>query len=146
MRPPKLILLILISALALVSTIVLAADKEAVQTGFTLPPGTLDAKSLEELFVNKTVESLTAVQGRVSLSYYDPNGEVRQLRLGEKRFGHWRITEDSRICLQMEESREKCRIIVKEKGGYKKYIVKKNGEHQHIISYRAFKPGNPLGL
>jgi hypothetical protein len=146
MRLLQLLLLTLVAAIALLAPIVLAADTPPEQTTLTLPPGTLNAQEIEALFIGKTVESTTAVQGRVSLSYYDPNGEVRQLRLGEKRLGRWRISADGRICLQMEESREKCRIIVKEKGGYKKYIVKKNGDHQHTISYRAFKPGNPMGL
>ena len=41
----------------------------------------------------------------------------------------------------MEDLQEKCRIIVKEDGEFKKYIVKKNGQHQHSVSYRKFTPG-----
>jgi hypothetical protein len=41
----------------------------------------------------------------------------------------------------METLGEKCRIIVKEGDEYKKYIVKKNGHHQHSVSYRNFAPG-----
>ncbi|PNU21785.1 hypothetical protein C2E25_00720 [Geothermobacter hydrogeniphilus] len=111
-----------------------------------LPVGTLNGEQIRLLFADKTVESITAVKHRVSLTYYAPNGDVRQLRKGIKRFGHWRVTKNGRMCLQMEGLREKCRIIVKENGTYKKYIVKKNGRHQHTVTYRSFKPGNPLGL
>ncbi len=111
-----------------------------------LPAGTLTAGQVLTLFSGKTVSSVTAVRKRVSLSYYDPGGEVRQSRKGTKRFGRWRVTEHGRICLQMEQLREKCRIIVMENGEYKKYIVKKNGNHQHTVTYPHFWDGNPFGL
>jgi len=111
-----------------------------------LPPGTLTAQELLKLFSNQTVVSATAVRERGSVSYYDPNGELRQQRLDVTRHGRWRVTEDARICLQMEDLPEKCRIVVLENGVYKKYIVKKNGEHQHSVTYLSFRKGNPLGL
>lgn len=116
------------------------------QPEIVLPAGTLSSEEVLALFKDQTVYSVTAAQGRESVSYYDPNGEVRQMRNGVKRTGTWRVTKNGRICLQMEDLPEKCRIIVKEKGTYKKYIVKKNGEHQHSVSYPAFRDGNPLGL
>jgi hypothetical protein len=87
------------------------------------------------------VESVTAKQGRTSLSYYSPEGKVEQLRNGVMRRGTWRVSNSARICLQMENLQEKCRIIVKEGNEYKKYIVKKNGDHQHSVSYRKFMQG-----
>ncbi len=111
-----------------------------------LPAEALTSAELLELFNNRTVYSVTAAQGRESVGYYDASGEVRQLQNGVKRTGRWRVTDNGRICLQMESLPEKCRIIVKEQGTYKKYIVKKNGEHQHSVSYPAFRDGNPLGL
>lgn len=117
------------------------ADKLAA-----LPDGTLSATELRSLFSGRTVEAVTAAHGRESSSYYDPNGEVRQQRLGQTRRGHWRVTEDHRICLQMEDLPEKCRIVVHEQGEYRKYILKKNGRHQHTVTYRLFHPGNRLGL
>jgi len=122
------------------------AEEAEIKSKVTMPPGTLDSDEISVLFNNKTVYSITAVRGRESVSYYDSNGEVRQMRNGVKRTGHWRVTEKGRICLQMEDLPEKCRIIVKEKGIYKKYIVRKNGEHQHSVTYQAFRNGNPLGL
>lgn len=122
----------------------IAADEE--DPTVALPAGTLNAVELFQLFSDRTVESVTAVQGRESTSYYDPNGQVRQLRLGQVRKGRWRVTASSRICLQMEDLPEKCRIVVKEQGTFHKYIVKKNGRHQHTITYSRFLPGNPLGL
>ena len=117
----------------------LAADPQEF-----LPAGTLNAEQLVELFSGKTVESVTAVRERVSLTYYAPNGNLLQSRKGLTRTGRWRVTDDARICLQMEDLPEKCRIIVNESGIYKKYIVKKSGQHQHSVTYRSFREGNLL--
>ncbi len=69
------------------------------------------------------------------------------MRSGQKRLGHWRVNANGRICLQMEESEEKCRIIVKEAdGSYQKYIVKKSGDHEASVGYRKFVDGNPGNL
>jgi len=62
------------------------------------------------------------------------------------RCGHWRVTKNDRLCLRMEDLPEKCRIVVAENGGYKKYIVRKNGKHQPTVSYLSFLEGNNLGL
>ncbi len=106
-----------------------------------LPLGTLKKKQVIKLFSGQTVESVTASKSRVSHTYYAPDGSVEQIRNGTKRYGKWRVSSDARICLQMEDRREKCRIIVKQGDEYKKYIVKKNGHHQHSVSYRKFAPG-----
>jgi hypothetical protein len=106
-----------------------------------LPLGSMSREEVLELFSGKTVESVTAVKGRVSRTYYDPNGTVEQLRKGDRRYGKWRVTKNGRICLEMENSVEKCRIMVREGDQVKKYIVKKNGMHQHSVSYRKFTEG-----
>jgi len=106
-----------------------------------LPPGTLKKKAIISLFSDKTVESVTARKRRVSQTYYHPDGNLVQLRNGVKRYGTWRVTKNSRICLQMEGLQEKCRIIVKDGEQYKKYILKKNNHHQHSVSYRKFTTG-----
>ena len=106
-----------------------------------LPRGTLKRKQVIKLFSGQEVESVTASKGRVSISYYNPDGSLEQLRDGMTRLGKWKVNKSSRICLQMEGLEEKCRIIVKEGDEYKKYIVKKNGRHQHSVSYRNFTPG-----
>ncbi|MEA3363749.1 MAG: hypothetical protein U9Q61_10845, partial [Thermodesulfobacteriota bacterium] len=101
-------------------------------------------RAVTRLFSDKTVQSVTVRKGRVSLTYYDPNGTLEQLRDGTKRYGSWRVTKNGRICLAFEGSREKCRIIVKEGKLFKKYIVKKNGQHQYVVRYRQFLPGKQL--
>jgi len=113
----------------------------AVSNSPLLPEGTLKRKKIVELFSGRTVESVTASKGRVSQSYYNPDGTLEQRRNGAKRYGKWRVKKDARMCLQMEDLEEKCRIIVEEDGAIKKYIVKKNGRHQHSVSYRIFTPG-----
>jgi len=106
-----------------------------------LPLGTLNEKEVIKLFSGQTVESVTASKSRLSHTYYASDGSVEQIRNGTKRYGKWRVRSDARICLQMEDLSEKCRIIVKEGDEYKKYIVKKNGHHQHSVSYRNFSKG-----
>lgn len=106
-----------------------------------LPLGTLKKKQIIKLFSGQTVESVTVSKSRVSHTYYATDGTVEQLRNGAKRYGKWRVRNDARVCLQMEDRGEKCRIIVKEGDDYKKYIVKKNGHHQHSVSYRKFATG-----
>lgn len=109
-----------------------------------LPQGTLNRKQLKKLFADKTVVSITAKKGRSSSTYYGADGSVTQLRNNQKRYGKWRVTKQGRICLQMEDLKEKCRIIVNEDGVFKKYIVKKNGRHSHSVSYRDFISGKQL--
>jgi len=111
-----------------------------------LPSGTLTAKEVVKLFSDRTVETRTVVKKRESLTYYHPDGEVVQQRNGTTRHGFWRVRKDGRICLQMEELEEKCRIIVRGLGGgYRKYIVRKNGLHQPTVDYLNFVEGNQLG-
>jgi len=109
-----------------------------------LPPGTLNASEVTALFSGQTVESILDKNGRISLTYYNPNGELNQLQDGSKRNGVWRVRDDGRICLTFAGAGEKCRIIVKEGSVYSKYIVKKNGQHERIITYKSFRSGNQV--
>ena len=133
-------------ALLLAIGLLISTSAWAQQTpDVNLPSGTLSSAQVSALFSGKTVETRTVVQKRTSLTYYQPDGEVVQLRDGVKRRGHWRVRKDARICLQMEELREKCRIIVRGLGGgYRKYIVRKNGLHQPTVDYLGFYEGNQL--
>ena len=126
-----------------------ASDKAPTKSmpSVTLPTATLTAKEVKKLFSGRSVESQTVIKQRRSLTYYLPDGEVRQLRNDNKRFGRWRVSKKGRMCLRMETLREKCRIIVREPGGgYRKYIVRKNGDHQPTVDYLQFWDGNESGL
>ena len=112
----------------------------------SLPGNALTSDQLRELFVDKTVKSQTRASGRISDTYYDPSGQVRQLQNGNQRYGHWKISDNGRICLKMAASREKCRIILQQNGEYGKYVVKRSGEHEHVVSYLSFENGNTLGF
>ena len=125
---------------------VFARMKKSLTEGVALPKGTLNAEEVLQLFYDRTVESVTAAQERESRSYYAPNGEVNQYRNDKKRTGKWGVKENGRICLEMEDLPGKCRIIVYENGEYRKYIVKKNGQHIHSVSYPKFRKGNPYHL
>jgi hypothetical protein len=107
-----------------------------------LPPGTLNATEVTVLFSGKSVRSVLDENGRVSLTYYNPNGELRQVRKGNMRSGTWQVNKDGRICLQFEGKKKRCRIIVNEGPNYSKYIVKRDGNHQRIVTYTTFNNGN----
>ena len=107
-----------------------------------LPPGTLKAAEVISLFSGKTVTSVLNENARISQTYYSPDGQLRQLRKGLKRNGIWEVKKNGRICLQFEGRKKKCRIIVKEGPNYNKYIVKRDGNHQWILSYISFRNGN----
>lgn len=111
---------------------------EAVQP----PAGTLDAAAVTALFSGKTVESVLAKTGRISLTYYSPTGELQQLQEGKKRSGKWNVREDGRICLNFPGDDRQCRAIAKEGGVYRKYIVKKDGNHEPVVTYTSFRDGN----
>jgi len=139
-------LLFLLAVVLVAVGMMVVVVPESPAGGVMLPDGTLTSAEVFALFNNRTVTAVTAVRHREGVSYYDPNGEIRQIRDGIKRVGRWRITDSGRICLQMEDLPEKCRIIVKEGKVYKKYIVRKNGVHQHSVTYTRFRKGNPEGL
>lgn len=117
-------------------------EKKSDSAAIMLPAGTLDAASVKALFSGYTVESKLDSSGRVSQTYYNPDGRLRQLQDGAKRDGAWKVRDDGRICLQFGNEREKCRIIVKEGETYVKYLVKKNNMHERVLSYTAFRKGN----
>ena len=143
MRRNILTTISLAACLMLATTALPAQEKARI----TLPSGTLSAAEVGALFKNMTVESRTVVKKRRSRTYYHPDGEVRQLRDGKTRRGFWHVLPNGRICLQMEDLKEKCRIIVREpEGGYRKYIVKKNGQHQPTVDYIEFWKGNPFNI
>lgn len=111
-------------------------------TPVPLPPGALNAAEVTALFSGHTAESVLDSNSRVSLTYYNPNGGLRQLQNGQKRSGVWRVRDNGRICLQLGTEKEKCRIIVKEGTGYAKYIVRKSGQHERVLTYTSFVQGN----
>jgi hypothetical protein len=120
----------------------IAGNKLLELTKSSSPPlEILNKKEIILLFSDKTVESETVRRGRLSMTYYHPDGTLDLLRNGKEYSGAWRVTDKDRMCLNIENSQEKCRIIVKQGSSFSKYIVKKNGKHQQSISYRRFRPG-----
>jgi len=117
-------------------------DKLVKLAGLSSPPlEILDEEEIRDLFAGKTVESETVRRGRVSLTYYNPDGTLELMRNGKVYSGLWRVTKSDRMCLSLEGSKEKCRIIIKQGQTYSKYIVKISGNHQLSIRYRRFSPG-----
>lgn len=139
---PVLLLLGLCAACAPVKTSPTGHSRNKVP----LPVGTLNSTQLHDLFSNRTVDSVTIARGRSTVSFYKPNGELRQRRNGKLRIGQWRITKRGRICLQIEGKKEKCRAVAKQNGRYLKFVIKKDGQHKPVVRYLAFRDGNLLGL
>ena len=101
----------------------------------------LKKEEIIQLFAGNTVESKTVRKGRESLIYYAPDGTLELSRNGRLYSGVWRVTDEDKMCLKIMDSKEKCRIIVKQGETYSKFIVKKNGQHQQSIGYHRFLPG-----
>jgi|GEM_PF-1838653 len=120
-------------------------DDRLEQAKASSPPlERLHKEEIFRLFADKTVESITVRKGRHSLTYYYPNGTLELTRNGRYYNGTWRVTDNDRMCLSLEGSKEKCRIIVRQGSSYSKYIVKLNGKHQKSIRYRIFLAGKRL--
>ncbi|MCB1755864.1 MAG: hypothetical protein KDJ38_10100 [Gammaproteobacteria bacterium] len=101
------------------------------------PSHQLGAAEVRDLFVDHTVTSRNLNTGTKSVSYYDPDGTVRQIRSDRYRTGHWRIRKSGEICLQMERNQESCRFIKLDADNiYRKYRHGDSGL-EPIIVYDA---------
>lgn len=97
----------------------------------------LDAGEVRALFVDHTVTSRNLNTGTVSISYYDPDGSVRQIRNDRQRTGYWRVMQNGLICLQMQSNEESCRVVRLDRDNiYRKYKLSKVGL-QAIVAYDA---------
>ena len=97
----------------------------------------LNAGEVRTLFVDHTVTSRNLNTGTISISYYDPDGSVRQIRNDRQRTGYWRIEENGQICLQMQSNEESCRMIKLDSDNiYRKYKLSEVGL-QAIVAYDA---------
>lgn len=86
------------------------------------PGRQLQASEVRQLFSGKTVTSRNLATDAVSVSYYSPDGRVRQQRQGRERLGTWRVLPNGQICLRMEREKESCRWMRQESDGrYQKY-------------------------
>ncbi len=107
----------------------------------------LDAGEVRALFVDHTVTSRNMNTGTVSISYYDHDGSVRQVRNDRQRTGYWRVMQNGLICLQMQSNKESCRVVrLDHDNVHRKYKSGKLGL-QPIIIYEgpdAFVQGERL--
>lgn len=97
----------------------------------------LDAGEVRALFADHTVTSRNLNTRTVSISYYNPDGSVRQIRHDRQRTGSWRIEQNGQICLQMQSNKESCRVVRLDNDNvYRKYKSGKLGL-QPIVIYDA---------
>lgn len=129
----------------LLSACAMASTPTVDHRGRPLPAGTLGPTAVRALFYDQTVESRN-VGGDISLTYYAPNGTLKQKRAGEIRLGSWSVRNDGRMCLAMSGEKRKCRFLGKEQNQYIKFTVDNSGKLKPLVTYLSFKPGNQLGL
>jgi hypothetical protein len=134
-----------IKKIILVSFLLVAFLGGCASVNVPLPPGTLNAAEVTALFSGKTVEARLDENGRLSQTYYNPDGGMHQMRNGQMRKGTWMVKKNGRICLDFEGASEKCRIIIQEGSVYRKYIVKSDGNHEPLITYTSFRNGDLVG-
>lgn len=129
----------------MLSAILTFTGCKAVKPFASSEPVFLTKSEVQALFTGQTVESrnLTRI---TSFTYYHPNGKALQERLWERRTGKWRVLKDGKICLQFSGKKERCRIIGKKDGRYRKYRPDKSGQLVPVVKYRRFIDGNVLKL
>lgn len=132
-------------ALLLLSACAMASSPTVDHRGTPLPTETLGPTAVRVLFFDQTVESRNA-RGDVSLTYYAPNGTLKQKRGGEIRTGNWSVRKDGRICLAMGGEKRQCRFVRKEQNQHQKFTLSKSGKVKPVVTYLSFKRGNQLGL
>jgi len=102
----------------------------------------LTAAEIQSLFSDKTVESVSRSGNTTSFTYYHPDGRVLQQRLWSLRSGHWKVTDDAKICLSFAKTR--CRAIQVDDGTYYKVKQSKGKPAEKVVRYRRFAEGNHL--
>ena len=104
----------------------------------------LRAEEIRLLFSERTVVSQNVKTGTISISYYEKNGRVRQLRDGSLRTGKWRIRRNGQICMQMMSKKENCRVV--KQNAENLYYKYRPGlfDSKPVIAYHSFVSGNRL--
>jgi hypothetical protein len=112
----------------------------------------LSKTEIIRLFSGNTSISDSEVRDRRYITYYEPNGDLRQDRNGTRLKGKWWVNEDGQHCIQkVRPSSGKligtyCRLVRKENGIYKRYKRRRSGGLKHVQTYKSIKRGNPHKL
>lgn len=101
------------------------------------------ADEVQTMFAGKTVYARNAKTKTKSVSYYTPDGKVRQLRNGRKRTGVWFVDGKGRMCLQMDDAiKPSCRVVVMGDDGVVKKYRRSNKRWKLAVVYERFVDGN----
>lgn len=131
-----------IGALALAGVVLAGCSLVPPSWGGASQARKLDARETRALLSGKTVVARNLNNGRTSVSYYAPDGRVRQLRNGRERLGAWRVTKGGRVCLAMGSRKESCRAVkLGSDQVYRKYRVEK-GVERPVIAYQSIVAGD----
>jgi len=104
-----------------------------------LAESVLSAEEATQLFSGKTVEGINH-KGVKQKSYFDPNGTIRAEK-GKQ--GKWYFDNEGRRCVKMgNQSKAKCRFIVKDGDVYKAFKINNKGKRQQTGVMSRFMVGN----
>jgi len=105
------------------------------------------ADEIHSLFAGKTVYARNVKTKTKSVSYYSPDGKVRQIRHGRKRTGIWFINDKGRMCLQMESAaKATCRVVVMGDDGVVRKYRRSQKRWKLSVVYERFENGNTKKL
>lgn len=104
----------------------------------------LSAAEVHARFSDQTITSRNLKTGTESVSFYNQDGTVNQIRDGRLRTGKWRVKKDGQKCMAMQSKRERCRIVKRDADNV--YRTYKPGYlwSQPIIAFQSFVPGDQL--
>jgi hypothetical protein len=102
-------------------------------------PRTLDAKEITELFTDKTAHTeIKMTQDKKYLIYYGKDGKVIMKAGDTKTDAKWRVSEDGKHCLSIN-NRERCATVIQDNTGVYYRVM---GKNRRVHAITSFSDGN----
>lgn len=118
-------------------------------TGITIAvAGDLSGEEVRKLISGNTVEAIHTNEGYSIVTYFSPDGTLRQIREGKLASGTWSIDNKGQLCSIREGWGGECRVITQEGNVWKAYKIPKNPskERKHKRTFTKVLEGNPNKL
>ena len=114
----------------------------------------LSGEDIKSLFSGYTVEGnylegakqgVTNYYSEPFINYFVDNGKVYSVQGKTKKSGVWRATEEG-LCINWNDTKEKCAPIYKDDDHYKQQKKNKIGKIKWTRTYTTFTPGDTEAL
>jgi hypothetical protein len=101
----------------------------------------LSAQEVTSLFSDQTYIASIPSRNIQMTIYANPNGTLFGMQNGHKFTSKWSVNDKGEICVSYK-NKMSCRIVMEDKGVYKKYKVNDKGEKVILVVYQSFASGN----